>query len=64
MKRIEKDEVFQISYDKTLESWVLWESHKSAKVEVGLIQVKDLRVLVEQSKKNLRKKENKNVFSK
>ena len=64
MKRIEKDKVFQISYDKTLEKWVLWENHKSAKFQVGIILVNDLRVLVEQSGKNLRKKENKNVICK
>lgn len=57
MKKIEKDQQFLISYDKVLETWVIWEQHSSAKVEIGIVTEKDVRVLVEQSKKNLRKKE-------
>lgn len=57
MKKIEKDQQFLISYDKVLETWVIWEQHRSAKVEIGIVTEKDVRVLVEQSKKNLRKKE-------
>lgn len=67
MKKIEKEQKFLISYDNILESWVLWEQDKSLKTTLGLLEEKEVRVLVEQSKKNFKrsKKEGKqNVICK